>query len=105
MGYRTDLAIEFQNDYKKTANKYHNQYLEITSKIKKVDKKNKNIIIEYTDPDGKYTLQINCNIEEDTALSNLKEQENIKIRGIVDKFYLKNGKEPNKIDMINCYIG
>lgn len=100
-----DLAIEFQNDYEKTANKYYNQYIQITSKVKEVNTEKNKLIVEYTDSDGKYTLQVSCKISEDeTDLTIIKDQQPIKVRGIVDKFSIKDGKEPNKIYMTNCYV-
>ena len=100
-----DLAIEFETNPEKTANKYYKQYLQITSKVKEININKNKLVTEYTDPDGKYTLQIICyTLKEENNLTIIKDQQSIKIRGIVDKFSIKDKKESNKIYMTNCYV-
>lgn len=100
-----DFAIEFINDPEKTASKYYNQYLNIESSIKKVDKKNNKVLLEYTDPDGKYTLQIDCKMGSDkNELTNYTEKKKINVKGTVYKFYIKDNKKTNTVYMSNCFI-
>ena len=99
-----DLAIEFQNNPQYTSEKYYKQYIRINSKIKTIDKEENKLILEYTDPDGKYTLQINCpmagNLE---ALNEYKEQQEIKVKGTVYKFALKTEEQPNTVYLNDCF--
>ena len=99
-----DLAIEFQNNPQKTSEKYYKQYIRISSKIKTIDKEENKLILEYTDPDGKYTLQINCpmagNLE---ALNEYKEQQELKVKGTVYKFALKTDEQSNAVYLNDCF--
>ncbi len=99
-----DLAIEFQNDPQKTSEKYYKQYIRIDSKIKTIDKEENKLILEYTDPDGKYTLQINCpmagNLE---ALNEYEEQQKLKVKGTVYKFALKTEEQSNTVYLNDCF--
>ena len=97
-------TIEFQNNPQYTSEKYYKQYIRINSKIKTIDKEENKLILEYTDPDGKYTLQINCpmagNLE---ALNEYKEQQEIKVKGTVYKFALKTEEQPNTVYLNDCF--
>ena len=100
-----DFAIEFTNDPEKAADKYYNQYLKIESTIKKIDKKKNKVILEYTDPDGKYTLQIDCKMASDKKmLTSYTEQKKINVKGTAYKFYIKDNKKTNTIYMSDCFI-
>lgn len=100
-----DFAIEFTNDPEKAADKYYNQYLNVESTIKKIDKKKNKVILEYTDPDGKYTLQIDCKMASNKKeLTSYTEQKKINVKGTVYKFYIKDNKKTNTIYMSDCFI-
>lgn len=99
-----DLAIEFQNNPEKTSEKYYKQYLKISSKIKKIDKEDNKMILEYTDPDGKYTLQIDCPMASDKEkLNEFAEQQEVKVKGTVYKFAFQDDKQSNKVYLSDCF--
>lgn len=99
-----DLAIEFQNKPKETGAKYYKQYLAISSKIKSIDKQENQITLEYTDPDGKYTLQIVCPLaSEPNAIIEFTEQQEVTVKGTVYKFALKDDKQPNTVYLKDCF--
>ena len=100
-----DLAIEFQNNPEETSKKYYNQYLEITSRVKKIDKKNNKLVLQYTDPDGKYTLRINCSMAaKKKELASIKEDQELIVKGTVSKFTLKTKNKSNTVYLSDCFI-
>lgn len=100
-----DLAIEFQNNPEPTANKYYKKYVMISSTIKNIDVKKNEIILEYTDPDGKYTLQINCQMaSRKDSLINYKINDKVSIKGTVSSFSIKEETKTNKVTIENCFI-
>jgi len=99
-----DLAIEFYEDETATYEKYYKKFVRITSTLQKVDKKNNKITIGYVDDEGKYTLNIYCEVVKDQKnLKDLKEGEPITIIGSVDKFTGKTKKQPRKLYIKNCF--
>jgi hypothetical protein len=100
-----DLAIDFQNNPETTANKYYKKYLIINSKIKNIDNNKNEIILEYTDPDGKYTLEINCKMaSRKDSLVNYKINDKVSIKGTVSSFSIKEATKTNKVILENCFI-
>lgn len=100
-----DLAIEFQNKPEATGKKYYKQYLKISSTIKSIDKENNELTLEYTDPDGKYTLQIICPLaSEKDAIIDYTEQEEVIVKGTVYKFSLKDDNQPNTAYLSDCFV-
>lgn len=100
-----DLAIEFQNHPEPTANKYYKKYLKILSTIKKIDSENNIIFLEYTDPDGKYTLETNCKMaSRKDALVNYKINDKVSVKGTVSSFSIKEATKTNKVALDNCFI-
>ena len=100
-----DLAIDFQNNPETTANKYYKKYLIINSKIKNIDNNKNEIILEYTDPDGKYTLEINCKMaSRKDSLVNYKINDQVSIKGTVSSFSIKEATKTNKVILENCFI-
>ena len=100
-----DLAIDFQNNRETTANKYYKKYLIINSKIKNIDNNKNEIILEYTDPDGKYTLEINCKMaSRKDSLVNYKINDKVSIKGTVSSFSIKEATKTNKVILENCFI-
>ena len=99
-----DLAIEFQNSPEKTSEKYYKQYIAITSKIKTIDQEENKLILEYTDPDGKYTLQIECPMASaKETLIDYTEQQEITVKGTVYKFTLKDEEQANTVYLSDCF--
>ena len=100
-----DLAIEFQNNPEKTAEKYYKQYLKIESTIKSIDKEKNKIVLEYTDSDGKYTLQIKCEMASSKSeLESHTEQKKMNIKGTVYKFSMKDDNKLNTVHMSDCFV-
>lgn len=99
-----DLAIEFQNNPEKTVNKYYKQFLQIESTIKKINTKSNKLTLEYTDPDGKYTLEIDCSMaSKKDDLTNYTEQQKISVRGTVYNFRLKDDNRVNTVYLSDCF--
>ena len=48
-----DLAIELNNDEEKTYTSYYKKFVRVITTLKSVDKKNKKLVLGYTDEDGK----------------------------------------------------
>lgn len=100
-----DLAIEFQNKPEETANKYYKKYVMIYSTIKEIDKEDNEITLEYTDPDGKYTLEIECDMASfRDSLENYKVNDQVSIKGTVYKFSVREDDDPNSVSISNCFI-
>lgn len=99
-----DLAIEFYEDEAASYEKYYKQFVRINSKLQKVDAKNHKITIGYVDEEGKYTLDIYCDVVKDQKnLKDLKEGEPITIIGSVDKFKSQTKKQARKLYIKNCF--
>lgn len=100
-----DIAIAFQNNPEETADTYYKEYVSISSTIKELDTKNNRIILEYNDPDGKYTLDIVCDmndkLDENTPY---KQGEKLSVKGTVYKFTIKEKESSNSIYLMNCFI-
>lgn len=100
-----DLAIEFQNNPETTANKYYKKYLIINSTIKNIDTKKNEISLGYNDPDGKYTLEINCKMaSRKDSLVNYKINDKVSIKGTVSSFSIKEATKTNKVILENCFV-
>ncbi len=99
-----DLAIELQNNPLETGNKYYKQYIKISSTIKTINEQDNKMTLEYTDPDGKYTLQIKCPMASlPSRLQDFKEQQEVIVKGTVNRIALKGSKQPNTIYLSNCF--
>lgn len=97
-----DLAIEFRNKPEKTAEKFAGQFVEITGTIKQI--KDNELILQYDDPDNMYTLRIKCPMAEKTDFNELKEKTKVTIIGTIKNFTLATTKNPNMVNMSNCFI-
>lgn len=97
-----DLAIEFRNKPEKTAEKFVGQFVEITGTIKQIE--DNKVILQYDDPDDMYTLRINCPMAEKTNLDELKEKTEVTVTGTIESFTLATTKNPNMVNMSNCFI-
>ena len=99
-----DLAIEFENDKNKTSNKLYNQYLKVTGVISKIDAEKQQILMEYKDIDGKYTLELVTNVSDEVIISTFKEGDNVEVYGTAKKFSAKTNKKPNTIILNECFV-
>ena len=99
-----DLAIEFQNNPEKTSKKYYKKYLRIPSEIKSINIKKNQLVLHYQDPDGKYTLEINCSMAtESSDLTYYSEKQKLAVNGTVYKFTLKDDKNSNTVYLSDCF--
>ncbi len=96
-----DLAIEFRNSPEETAEKYARKFVRITGRLYKI--KEDELILRYHDPDDYYTLKIKCPLAEKQDLSDLEEGMEITVLGRIDSFTLKTKKNPNQVNMSNCF--
>lgn len=100
-----DIAIAFQNNPEETADTYYKEYVSISSQVKELDTKNNRMILEYNDPDGKYTLDIVCDmndkLDENTPY---KKGDKLSVKGTVYKFTIKEKESSNSIYLMNCFI-
>lgn len=99
-----DLALEFENDYEKVSNKFYNEYLKVTGTIREVDLENKQIIMEYNDIDGKYTLEVVANVTDEVIISSFNAADNVNVYGIAKKFSAKTTDTPNTITFDSCFV-
>lgn len=99
-----DLALEFENDYEKVSNKFYNEYLKVTGTIREVDLENKQIIMEYNDIDGKYTLEVVANLTDEVIISSFTAADNVNVYGIAKKFSAKTTDTPNTITFDGCFV-
>lgn len=100
-----DLAIEFQNNPEQTANKYYKQYVIISSTITEIDTEDNEITLEYTDPDGKYTLEIECDMaSRKDSLANYKVNDLVSVKGTIYKFSVREDDDSNSVSVSNCFI-
>lgn len=99
-----DLTIELTGNENKTYQKYYKKFVRVISTLKSIDVEKNQMIIGYTDEDGKYSLDIICEIVEDqNNLSSLEEGKEITIIGTVTDFKGKTEKENNRLYITNCF--
>lgn len=96
-----DLAIEFRNNPKKTANKLAKKFVRLTGEIYKI--KDKELILQYKDPTDAYTLRIKCKMADEEDFSNLQEKMEITVIGTIENFTIATKTTPNKVNMSNCF--
>lgn len=100
-----DLAIEFQNTPEQTANKYYKEYVMISSTITEIDFEDNEITFEYTDPDGKYTLEIECDMaSRKDSLPNYNVNDKVSVKGTIYKFSVREEDDSNSVSLSNCFI-
>lgn len=98
-----DLAINLYNDEETTYKNYYKKFVRIISTLEKVDNKNHKITIGYTDEDGKYSLDIECDIvKEQYDIDKLEEGKSITIIGTIDDYKVKTSKKNRRIHISNC---
>ena len=99
-----DLAIEFNKNETKAYNKYNKQFIRVIGTLKDIDTYNNTIVVGYEDEDGKYTLDLKCNMATDYSyLENLNLGEEITIIGNVVKYKYKNEKSMSRLYLDNVF--
>ena len=98
-----DLAIAFNDDEEKTYKENYKKFVRIVSTLKSVDKKNKKLILGYTDEDGKYSLDITCDlVAEQLNIDKFEENKQITIIGTVKDYKVKTNKNNRHIYIKDC---
>lgn len=98
-----DLAIEFRNDYKKAYKRYGKKFIRTDGTIKQIVN-NKEIIVKYSDPDKKYSLEIICNMVNNKMTNKLKKGDKVELIGTISNFSPKqNDNKVNKLYVDNVY--
>ena len=99
-----DLAIEFNNDENAAYKKYYKQLLVVTGSLKEVDKKHNKVVLSFDDEDGKYNLDIVCNMETDKENLNILEPKyEISAMGTMIDYDHKTKTNPATIYLDNCF--
>ncbi len=99
-----DLAIEFNNDENASYKKYYKQLLVVTGSLKEVDKKHNKIVLSFDDEDGKYNLDVVCNMETDKDNLNILEPKyEISAMGTMIDYDHKTNENPATIYLDNCF--
>ena len=99
-----DLSIEFNNDQKKTFSKYNKKFIRIDGQLKEYNSKENIITIGYIDEDGKYSIDIICDMaSEKKELKNLEIFKETTIIGTVTGYDYKTEEEPIKVYMNGCF--
>ena len=98
-----DLAIAFNDDEEKTYKENYKKFVRIVSTLKSVDKKNKKLILGYTDEDGKYSLDISCDlVAEQLNIDKFEENKQITIIGTIKDYKVKTNKNNRRIYIKDC---
>lgn len=98
-----DLAIEFNNDENKTYKDYYKKFVRVITTLKSVDKKNKKLVLAYTDEDGKYSLDIKCKlVDEQLNINKFEENKQITIIGTLKDYKSKTKKNNRTIYIKDC---
>lgn len=100
-----DLAIAYRNDPIKTYNKYYDQYLKLTGQVYTVDNQKKELTVRYTDPDGKYTLEVVAKMHDKKIdLSGYTVDSTVTFVGSISDFRDKTEKAPNQLYMRDAFM-
>lgn len=99
-----DLAIEFNENEEASYKKYNKELLVVTGSLKSVNKEKRQIVMSFDDEDGKYTLEIVCDMESDQDnLEILEPKYEISAMGSMVKYKYKTEKTPSTIYLANCF--
>lgn len=100
-----DLAIEFTNNEEKAYIKYYKKYIKIESTVQSMDLEKSTIKLGYKDEDGKYTLNITCNMADSKEeLVNINVNEKTYITGTVKKYEFKTKQSEKELILDNCFV-
>ncbi len=99
-----DLAIEMTGNETKTYEEYYKKFVRVISTLQKKNTEKNQLIIGYKDEEGKYSLDIVCNVVKDhESLKKLEEGKEITIIGTVTDYKAKTEKKNNRIYIDNCF--
>ena len=98
-----DLAIELNDNEVDTYKTYYKKFVRIVSTLQKVDKKNKKLVLGYIDEDGKYSVDIVCNlVDEQLNINKFEENKQITIIGTLKDYKSKTKKNNRTIYIKDC---
>ena len=98
-----DLAIELNNDEEKTYTSYYKKFVRVITTLKSVDKKNKKLVLGYTDEDGKYSVDIVCNlVDEQMNIDKFEKDKQITIIDTFKNYKTKTNKTNRKVYIKDC---
>lgn len=98
-----DLAIAFTNDEVKAYKKYYKKFMKIKSKVLETKEKENTIVLRYNDEDGKYTLDMICElVPEQTNIKAFEKDKEITIIGTVKNYKGSIKKENKRLYIKNC---
>ena len=98
-----DLAIAFTNDEVKAYKKYYKKFMKIKSKVLETKEKENTIVLRYNDEDGKYTLDMICElVPEQTNIKAFEKDKEITIIGTVKNYKGSTKKENKRLYIKNC---
>ena len=99
-----DLSIEFNENETKTLNKYNKKFMRIDGILKEYNTKDNKITIGYIDEDGKYSIDIICNMATDKKeLKGLELFKDTTIIGTFKDYQVIDNEEPIKIYIDGCF--
>ena len=98
-----DLAIDLNNDENKTYTNYYKKFVRIITTLKSVDKKNHKLNLGYIDEDGKYSVDIVCNlVDEQMNIDKFEKDKQITIIGTFKDYKAKTNKTNRKVYIKDC---
>lgn len=99
-----DLAIEFTANEEKAYRNYYKNFVRIESKLKSMDFDNNTIVFGYVDEDGKYSLEMTCNMAgEKEELVNIDVDQEVYVTGTITNYKFKTDKTTGKLILSDCF--
>ena len=99
-----DLSIELNNDKDKAFEKYNKKFIRINGILKEYNTKDNKVTIGYIDEDGKYSVDIICNMASDKReLKRLEIFKETTVIGVVTDYDEETDSNPITLYMSNCF--
>ena len=99
-----DLAIEFNDNESESYKKYNGKFLRVSGVLSNVSINDNAITITYFDEDGKYTMDIICNMSTDKELlKNFETNIRITAIGSVSDYKYKSPENNPTLILSNCF--
>ena len=98
-----DLAIELNNDEEKTYTSYYKKFVRVITTLKEVNKQKHELVLGYTDEDGKYSVDIKCKlVDEQLNIDKFEKDKQITIIGTLKDYKSKTKKNNRTIYIKDC---
>ena len=99
-----DISIELNNDKDKAFEKYNKKFIRINGILKEYNTKDNKVTIGYIDEDGKYSVDIICNMASDKReLKRLEIFKETTVIGVVTDYDEETDSNAITIYMSNCF--